>query len=284
MIFNESFAFTLRVIAALSICQLSRAQTVALPDPFFEGTYGFTIDGVGTYTEVNGPASFSGTQGSSVDEQSGSVLFNLAATPTPGIALSALTTGGAAGAEGQISYQFSIVGPAGLVPTTVTFTGGVNLVTDAAVPTASVTSFVALGSLAGNPQFLSDVYSISQSALSPLTATHSLNGVGSTLSGPSFSESDTFNLMANTTYGIYMSASVGATGDTTATAYVDPLIAIDPSFAGKYSIELSPGIGNAVSSVPELRVSVLFGPGAMLILAIAGYRRMSRSSKRLATC
>ena len=283
MIINKPVAFTLRIVAAMSICQWSHAQTVSLPDPFFEGTYGFTIDGVGNETEVNAPASFSGTQSSSVDEQSGSVVFNLAATPLPSIALSASSTGGGAGAEGQISYQFSIVGPAGLVPTSLTFTGGAKLVTDAAVGTASVSSFVAFGSLAGNPNFLSDVYSISQSGVSPLTATHSLNGVSTTLSGPSFSQSDTFNLTANVTYGITMSASVGATLDTTATAFVDPLIAIDPALAGKYSIELSPGIGN-VSSVPEPRMSVLFGSGAIFILAIAGYRGRNTGSNRLATC
>jgi len=62
-----------------------------------------------------------------------------------------------------------------------------------------------------------------------------------------------------------------STGDSlnfeAASASADPLISVDPSFAGarQYSIVVSSGVGNGLASVPEPRSSVLVALGGLIL-------------------
>jgi hypothetical protein len=239
--------------------------------PYYFGEYGFNLGGGAEVVDVSAPASYSGTR-SSVD-YTDSLNFNLSAAPNPSITVGASSTGGSAGAQGQIVYFFRLVGADGAVPTSVSYRGGIS-VDGAILPNTAASSYFAIGSASGNPSPLSDVYSLSEST--SVYSSHTLNGVTTAL-GTSYAGTDTFDLLANNTYSINMSAYASVTGLETASAFVDPYIAIDPAYASQYSLEISDGIDNAPLAAAPIPASLpLFGT-ALLGLGGFGFSRKRKA-------
>jgi hypothetical protein len=99
--------------------------------------------------------------------------------------------------------------------------------------------------------------------------------VGPSISCPSGELTQTLRetLSANTVYHVTLSASVFGSGYTgTAHALVDPVIYLDPSFAGdpsQYTYAQSEGVGNSASTAPEPGT---FGAGALILAALVAKR------------
>jgi hypothetical protein len=153
-----------------------------------------------------------------------------------------------ANASASIVYGFEIIningGTATSVPIVVTASGGANVVAPGIAEPAGVSAQAAWGPLEANGEGI--VYAI---------ASLGSAAVGSTtgLSAASFGGSQPGTASVGTAYGIDMSVSViaeaGLSLTDTGSAYVDPTITIDPSFAqaSDYEIVFAPG----VSAVPE---------------------------------
>jgi hypothetical protein len=92
------------------------------------------------------------------------------------------------------------------------------------------------------------------------------------------------SLSANTIYELHLSALAEAPASSfglTSTASADPVISIDPSFAGdpsSYSLELSNGVGNSLTPEPTVAVNMIVAGGLLLARrkrpAAAGDRRI----------
>ena len=97
----------------------------------------------------------------------------------------------------------------------------------------------------------------------------------------SFSVASTFQLLANYQYSVILTTfTQAASGFQDGVpfqgfghAFVDPVFTIDPSVAGLYSLQLSPGVLNALpSAVPEPSTWAMMLIG-FVGLGFAGYRR-----------
>jgi hypothetical protein len=80
---------------------------------------------------------------------------------------------------------------------------------------------------------------------------------------------------ANTPYGVVMMAvTSGFLGAGAGHAFLDPIFAIDPLYAGAYSLRFSEGVMNGVTApVPEPETMLLMATG---LLVLAARRRMQR--------
>jgi hypothetical protein len=119
---------------------------------------------------------------------------------------------------------------------------------------------------------------------------NTVTGVGPGLTQPvtsAFSYSDTLSLVLDFIYTVELDAdtNVGTSaGAQSATAFIDPLFFIDPSFAnaGQYSILTSPGIGNS-TPLPSTWVMLLTGLAGLGFFAYRGPRKAStRAASRSA--
>jgi hypothetical protein len=151
--------------------------------------------------------------------------------------------------SGEITYWVELVGPSGTVPLDITATGAAS----ASGTVEFADSFIEAESVTGN----NIIFCAQAAVVEPLCAGSS-----------SFSGTVALTEAANTLFTIYLQAdSFGyANYAGTASAFVDPLISIDPSFANAnlYTLEISPDIrqGNgAATGVPEPASVFLFGIG-----------------------
>jgi len=94
-----------------------------------------------------------------------------------------------------------------------------------------------------------------------------------------FNGSVDFTVDANTEYQIQLFASARTEAPNTANAYIDPVITIGQSFAGRYTLRLSDGVSNlgpATTTVPEPGSLALVGAG-LLSVAWVVRRRQRRA-------
>ncbi|MBR0688627.1 PEP-CTERM sorting domain-containing protein [Bradyrhizobium manausense] len=92
-------------------------------------------------------------------------------------------------------------------------------------------------------------------------------------SNQSFHVDGTYTFNTNTPYAVDMEASVG---NGTATAMIDPMFTAPPG----YTIEISPGIGNSISAVPEPSTWAMMILG-FLGVGFMGWRHKSKNSSAL---
>jgi hypothetical protein len=110
----------------------------------------------------------------------------------------------------------------------------------------------------------------------------SSNGFGSRR----FNSPVSFTLDANAEYGVRLRATAQVQSypeQLTAHAYIDPVIAIDPTFQSAYSLVLSPGVSNlapTASTVPEPRSLALLATGVLGIAGIVRRRQRAMPSSR----
>jgi hypothetical protein len=228
------------------------------PAPIWSGGLGVDIQPTGPLQSLSATPSIPGTASLSETLFGGAAQATVTGAATPG---PALTVGVSdqlssldidyshAAANATLSYSFELVGPAGLVPTDIS----------AVVDTTSVAG----GSTrAGAAAYLE----ISQSGggsyvFYGFACTGGLAEGCPSFNVSSFTLNSVFPLVANHYYNVYMSIGADtysdqifpfAAGSGAASAFVDPYVRIDPTFANadQYSLWVTPGVGDA-AAVPE---------------------------------
>jgi len=226
-----------------------------------------TPDGGVTYEVLQTPVTGPGTVTTSsagnanlVGSYSASAQVRASTLPNPSLSATATDSGAAsyANASLELDYTIEIVGPSGMVPLVAKASGDTN-------STYASSSAVDLSLLLPGNDVVFEAASLFGQAEGGFQS--------------SFQASNTYQTAANQPIGVMMLASAGADTNASgnaasASAFVDPYFYIDPSFvnASAYSIEISPGIGNMPSGVPEPStwVMMLFGFAG---LGLAGYRK-----------
>jgi hypothetical protein len=169
----------------------------------------------------------------------------------------AYTDSGGATAEIGLYYFFEIVGPAGSVPVDIAY----------------------------RTYVLSTLYASAFSYLeingTTVVNLQDLNGTTPASIASTYSFSADANLAIDV--NMFVNANTGAKAGNNASAYLDPYIYIDQSFANasEYSIILSPWVGNSPSVVPEPTT------WTMMLIGLAGlgygtFRRTRRGQAELA--
>jgi len=276
-------AYLLGVALALILPpSLSQAAPFVIGPATYSGNYYIYAYGDGYSTTTSGPTSLS-LSANSIDPinhpATSAASLNISPTPFPTISASASANGGYSAVSGALSYQFSIVSsdpydPANpvYVPTIVSYKGGASA---SSASVGATSSFL----IAGNN--FAESYRVTVGA-APLSL-HQVNGITQPFSGTSFDEHKVYSMIANAYYHIDLLASATAgIALGSASAFIDPYIQIDPSFAdaAKYSIVLSQGIGNiagSVSTTPLPPALPMFGAG-LLALGAIGYRKRRGST------
>jgi hypothetical protein len=283
-VFGVSSVFAL----SLFVCS-AEASTVTVDDATWGG--GLTAAGIGppdpatgyyggccasNQVAITGPGTYS-TSFTTAYGGSSSVTATLSGEPFPALTTSGTGTVGAwsdaadALSGANLSYYISIVGPSGLVP--IDFTARGTLAQSYATGSASTQLYIE-GDI--DDQLSVDIWGQQSISLSgdqnPLTG-----------SANAFTLSGTTEEAANTQ--ILVGMSIGINVETngpyptgSASAYLDPIFYIDPTFpdASEYSIVISPGIGNSpVSGVPEPSTWAMMLLG-VAGLGFAGYRNVRR--------
>lgn len=263
--------------ALVMLPSLSQATPLVIGPATYDGNYYIYAYGDGYSTTTNAPTSLS-LAANSIDSinhpASSAASLNISATPFPTITTSASANGGTGAVSGALSYQFRIVssdpydpGNPVHVPTIVSFKGSASA--SAGPNFGATTSFAIAGT------DYAESYRVTVGAI-PSTL-HQINGISQPFSGPSFDEHKLYSIIASSFNRIDLYASAVAYGGIGgASAFIDPYIQIDPSFAdaAKYHIELSAGIGNfgPLSTVPLPASLPMFGAG-LLGLGALGFRR-----------
>lgn len=253
----------------------SQAAPVTIAPPDFRGSSFYTYAyGDGLSVLLTGPSTTS-YSAYSIDPAnhpaSSSATLNIATNPFPSITASSSANGGTANVGGKLSYQFSIVGPDPFdpgnpiyIPTIVSYKGSASA--SNTNDTAATSSFLIVGNN------FSESYQVTVGAAH--VTTHEVDGFNQPFTDTSFDEHKLYSMVENAFYRIdvYVSAIAGPSAGT-ASAFIDPTLEIDPSFAdaAKYHIVLSSGIGNSVAATPLPASLPLFGT-ALLGLAAFGYR------------
>jgi hypothetical protein len=164
-----------------------------------------------------------------------------------------------AGAAATLSYSFEISGQDGDVSATISARGSA--------------SDGAAGSAIGGGIAYLQIYSGSD----VLVNDYACAGSGEYACAPDESSAiflnQSFSLVANQYYTIYMSIAADAdateayassSSEASASAYLDPYIVIDPSYASDYSLYVTPGIGNAAAAPePAAWALLLLGVGVL---------------------
>lgn len=253
-----------------------QSHALALPS-IFDDVY-LTSYGSNYFSGPNAPASISASVGS-IDPinhpGTATGILNLLAKPFPTIsAFATASGGGGANVSGTMDYYFSIVGPAGtFIPTIVKFNGGASV--------SQISSNIGASShfsIAGTN--FADVYDVSVGASNSSIHT-TTGGIATPFVGSNYSDTGPYSIRANDFLHVRISVTAVVFGTGTASAFIDPYILIDPSFAnsGLYSIVLSEGIGNDVSAVPIPAALPLFGTALLGLGAV----RLRAKRKEAAT-
>ena len=256
------------------------SYAVTLTDPYFQGEVSLQANGNDFDTSFSSPTTIDETRTSPdpTDPVSASTVYSMTAAPLPGLADTSSIYEASAGSTGEMGYEFSIVGPSGLVPVTISFRGGDTISGNFPYYNTEVSVQAGVGTVVGTGPSFSDAYSVAYANFTQF-GSHTLNGVTTPITANLFNTTDSVNLTANAVYSVGLQMTVLLVGGIgSASAYVDPLIQIAPGFANasQYSIELSPGIGNSVSAVP-------FPASAWLMLSgLVGVGVMARKRRRIA--
>jgi len=284
-------------IGLVAVASLFTSQVMAttLPDATYSGSMSIEADG-GVYSpvtgiqevynqqtlQVNGAGTVSGSQtaplltagstccGGANTSNASSVNGSMTVTngPAPGISATATVTsipnngtGGSAVTSSSpaptLSYSLEVIGPAGPTTLGVLAKGGVS---PGALPPGGFT------------EVLSASFGVSNGI-------QDVAGFGAGPEQLSFLDNNTYSILADTVYtvslSVYLALDVsGADGGGTLTgsAYVDPQFFVAPG----YTIDLSPGIGNAAAA-PIPAALPLFATG-LSAMGLFGWRRKRKAA------
>ena len=216
------------------------------------GTEIETFDGQDSVVSPLASAPATTLASQSLEGASASARVVTVATPYPALTASAvaslsgnLAASAHAGAAATLTYSFEIAGPDGNVSATIGATGS--------------TSNERAGSADSSGIAILDIYSQSGALVNDIACGGSGVDACAPGEGPTIALNQSFSLVANQDYVVYM--SIAADADATyvygvpsslasASAYLDPHITIDPGYAAAYSLSVTPGVGNA-SPAPE---------------------------------
>lgn len=264
--FGKSLALAGLFLALIAGSQPGRADPVLPSASYTANVCGAClppINGIGTTTNGNATATTSGL-------------------PSPSVTTNATGPGSA---NAEITYFAEFVGPAATLPVDLSFTISASASND---PGATARAEICLDCL--NPDVIQsnglyvedDGASGGSFQILGTTGISSLGAVTGTLTQ---SGTITRNISEGTVFEIIMRAEAGSSNPPgTESAFVDPMLfidssfaAIDPNFLGDYQLFLSPGVGNS-ESVPEPLALSLFGAGFAGVVAMR--RRAKRTSRR----
>jgi hypothetical protein len=236
-------AFSIALAAALGVFSANKASAdLILTGSYCAGNNPCTpgkVTAPGTYQQI------------APDDPAGEANLQVALNPIASITASA---SGYANAQATIIYQFQVVGPASqAIP--------LGLLANASL----ASTFGGLGGIylnVGGPNV-----AISDEIYHENGSIYSLSGTGATpgFDPAAFTLTHSFSVVANSLYDLQIYAQAGS-GAATGYAFIDPFLFFDPSFqlANQYTIQVTPGVGNANPAVPEPST------WAMMILGFAG--------------
>jgi hypothetical protein len=249
--------------AAFGLPYPTYAGTVALPDAVFVGQLAARTPEL-VYTDVTGEGFFTASGSGQAGRASSDAYLATSGGPVIDAKSQASTDGCApfAGAskscsytngDAQLRYSLEIVGPGESGTTIPVFVQAYGSAT-ASFGSARVAFW-----FDGNSYFQAETFG----------------------GFDSFSVASTFQMLVNTQYTVILDADTQAVSGFQdgvpiqgfGHAFVDPVFTIDPSVAGLYSLQLSPGVANALpSAVPEPSTWAMMLVG-VVGLGFAGYRR-----------
>lgn len=265
------------IVGLVVLLPASLASATSAPAGFYTATLNLQDNGGVGYFPINNETFYSTPPSMSLSNgtypQSGSFAFNSQGS-NPSVFMSA-TTGEegtacspcqTAIAEGAIYYFFYIIAPNGTTPATsvpVILNGQSTLSSGPGFGSAAVSA--ALSGIVGYQAVCSIV---SQETGSCGIHSYQLSGSFNPVTANSGDYSGQISIS---------STAVSGSGAGTASAYIDPYIAIDPSFLAAnpgYTITVSDGFSNIApvsSTVPE---PTTFSLGGAALLALFGLRRI----------
>jgi hypothetical protein len=248
------------LVASLAAVSMANASVIAVLPAATSST---------TCSVTPGAGAILGAGSCSQTSSFGHADLTLTQLPFAGLSAHATVTGGAiqgAGANAVLDYRFEVVGgnPGDIVPLLIS----TNLFSD--------NSGGATGS--GFARILITTALAHEIGVTVCSAGYVFPCSESRFSG-SFGVMATSGFLNEVYMDAYASVSSNFVSGAQATAMVDPMISIDPAFAGAngYSIVLSPGIGNATSAVPlPGSQNLLVGGLAPLVLWLRKRRLASK--------
>lgn len=259
----KKLALRALLIGATSSAQNVMALVTVLPTAIWSGSITATTCASSIFLCGSGTVPITGPG------VTGAGQLQVIASPTPAPSIFSLATVPAvsfptdyrsATADAQLLYNIQITCTVGNVCATAVPIGskGVGFVSTSTGPTASSSVKLEVGS--------NVILSV---ASSNGVITSSGTGITLPVTG-GFAYSDTFMLTSNFIYTVLMTATADVSttlGVQSATAYLDPIFFIDPTFpnADIYSILISPGIGNSLP-VPEPSEWMMFLIGLAILL------------------
>ena len=231
----------------------------------------------------------------------GSAVVTFASAPAPYVRVDVRSTGPVAVVNAQLRYEFSYTGAAmSYVP--INFRGlfdiqhGLALFNRSEVEFAVSTSSVdfrrseSVGVQVNCEHACRYAYGPTATSLSslqaPFTGTVASSGIGSSSAKGSFSGMLMGSTDANGRGKGFVTLRAFASGAGTyapSWAFVDPSFTIDASYLAAHpeaSLTLPPGVGNAVSAVPELQTQALLLVG-LAVLGGAAWRRQRVAGRRV---
>ena len=241
--------------ACVFLCPgVAGAQAVPLEEAHVAGQVLIANPGVGLQITTFGTFPLGGPQGD--------LLFTAAGTPAPFLSAEATMAPFFFGSSsGILAYQMQVVGPAGDVPVSISFAGGVSgtseLLGEDTFAGFAMTALWRFATTSGVPLFAEEGIS-----------TPFLTGAFS----QSFGGTHDLVLTANQAYVVTLLVNVGARGGS-ASAFIDPIFSFGPGVGAEYSFLFSEGIGNGPVAVPEPQTYLLLGAGLLLMRALSRVQR-----------
>jgi hypothetical protein len=255
---RKTFRCAFALCAGIFLTSPGQAKAASLiPDSSFNSNSFISLNNFAGYTTQQ--ISSAGQQQES--NSNSQVQSNVTLSPSPVLSVSGSTNYGQSIGLIDFTYAIEVVGPA---------TTAVPVVVNAS------------GSVGGTATGLGGFFDSLQSTLD-------VNGQGVSIgvttpnapSPGSFNLNQSYAFQPNTPYYVTMIAEGAATanilgGTASFFATVDPTFTINPSFAnaGQYSIELSTGVGNSVSTTPLPSTWGMMLMG-LIGLGFIGYRQKS---------
>ncbi len=233
----------------------------APPLTFFDPTNGFSLysEGQGSYTDsISNGTYFASASGIEMT------------SPSPSVATSVASNGGAASIIATAGYFLEIVGPTASVPVAVMASGGISTSAVSPAQNWEMQSDVNVSyGPAYDTSLIGDTTTIGDEGdgfFSQNTGPDNLTGSFATGFGDSFTESSTYSFDTNTVYFVGVTSFIfGDYGTYSMSGYVDPTFTIPASTpdASAYTILLSSGISNSVpdstSTAALLGLCCVFG-------------------------